>query len=291
MAMTSFLHRNTYYAVIFVVFINLLTACSSTQFFYTFANKFIQDEVEYFIDLNDEDKVLLSQQISEMVSYHRTSILPSYAIYLDEIAKNLDEVQDEKVLVNTTLTKGRSLIEQTVLGLTPYASKFLIKYQTPEDIEFIKKKIKKRQEERLEEFLQSNETLYEDRVDRLTSNFERFFGTLNDEQVILLKAHAQATLGDAKTRFENRTMRQKIFIKFLQTEPKESELTAYLNKLLLRGHLLTNPSYEAFSEGSLMRFETLLVKMIANSSIDQRKVMIRKLRDYANDFKAVSEKT
>ena len=263
----------------------------SKLFLYTFANKFIQDEVEYFIDLNDEDKVLLSQQISEMVSYHRTSILPSYAIYLDEIAKNLDEVHDEKVLVNTTLTKGRSLIEQTVLGLTPYASKFLIKYQTPEDIEFIKKKIKKRQEERLEEFLQSNETLYEDRVDRLTSNFERFFGTLNDEQVILLKAHAQATLGEAKTRFENRTMRQKIFIKFLQTEPKESDLTAYLNKLLLRGHLLTNPSYEAFSEGSLMRFETLLVKMIANSSIDQRKVMIRKLRDYANDFKAVSEKT
>ena len=127
MAMTSFLHRNTYYAVIFVVFINLLTACSSTQFFYTFVNKFIQDEVEYFIDLNDEDKVLLSQQISEMVSYHRTSILPSYAIYLDEIAKNLDEVHDEKVLVNTTLTKGRSLIEQTVLGLTPYASKFLIR--------------------------------------------------------------------------------------------------------------------------------------------------------------------
>ena len=111
--------------------------------------------------------------------------------------------------------------------------------------------MEKRQEERLEEFSQSNETRYEDRVDRLTSNFERFFGTLNDEQVILLKAHAQATLGDGVTRFENRTMRQKIFIKFLYTEPKESELTAYLNKLLLRGHLLTNPSYEAFSEVSL----------------------------------------
>ena len=288
--MTSFLHRKSYYPVIFVVFINLLTACSSTQFFYTFVDKFIQDEVEYFIDLNEKDKVLLSQQISEMVSWHRTSIFPRYAIYLDEIAKTLEETYDEKVLVNTTLAKGRLLIEETVLGLTPYASKFLIRHQTPKDIEFIKKKMKKRKEERMEEFLQSNETLYEDRVDRLTSNFERFFGTLNDEQVILLKAHAQATLGDAKTRFENRTMRQKIFIKFLQTEPKESELTAYLNKLLLRGHLLTNPSYEAFSEGSLMRFETLLVKMIANSSIDQRKVLIRKLRDYSNDFKAVSEK-
>lgn len=291
MVMTFFFHRNTYYAAFFLVFSNILSACSSTQFIYTFVDRYIQDEIEYFIDLNEEDKVLLSQKVSEMVSWHRTSMLPSYANYLDEIAKRLEEVDDEKVLVNMALAKGRLLIEQTVLGLTPYASKFLVRYQTSEDIKFIEKKMKKRRQERLEEFSKSNETRYEDRVDRLTSNFERFFGTLNDEQVILLKAHAQATLGDAKTRFENRTMRQKIFIKFLQTEPKESELTAYLNKLLLRGHLLTNPSYEAFSEGSLMRFETLLVKMIANSSIDQRKVMIRKLRDYANDFKAVSEKT
>ena len=274
----------------FLMFLNILTACSSTQFIYTFVDRYIQDEIEYFIDLKKEDKVLLSQKVSEMVSWHRTSMLPSYANYLDEIAKKLEEVNDEKVLVNIALAKGRLLIEQTVLGLTPYASKFLVRYQTSEDIKFIEKKMEKRRQERLEEFSKSNETRYEDRVDRLTTNFERFFGTLNDEQLILLKDHAQATLGDEVTRFENRTMRQKIFIKFLYTQPKESELTSYLNKLLLRGHLLTNPSYEAFSEVSLERFETLLVNMISNSSTDQRKIMIRKLRSYANDFKAVSEK-
>ena len=290
MVMTFFLHRNTYYAAFFLVFSNLLSACSSTQFIYTFVDRYIQDEIEYFIDLNEEDKVLLSQKVSEMVSWHRTSMLPSYANYLDEIAKKLEEVYDEKVLVNMALAKGRLLIEQTVLGLTPYASKFLVRYQTSEDIKFIEKKMKKRRKERLEEFSKSNETRYEDRVDRLTSNFERFFGTLSDEQLILLKAHAQATLDDEITRFENRTMRQKIFIKFLYTQPKESELTSYLNKLLIRGHLLTNPSYEAFSEVSLKRFETLLVKMISNSTSNQRKIMIRKLRSYANDFKVVSEK-
>ena len=290
MVMTFFLHRNTYYAAFFLVFSNILIACSSTQFIYTFVDRYIQDEIEYFIDLKKEDKVLLSQKVSEMVSWHRTSMLPSYANYLDEIAKKLEEVYDEKILVNMALAKGRLLIEQTVLGLTPYASKFLVRYQTSEDIKFIEKKMEKRRQERLEEFSKSNETRYEDRVDRLTSNFERFFGTLNDEQLILLKDHAQATLGDGVTRFENRTMRQKIFIKFLYTQPKESELTSYLNKLLLRGHLLTNPSYEAFSEVSLERFETLLVNMISNSSTDQRKIMIRKLRSYANDFKAVSEK-
>ena len=290
MVMTFFFHRNTYYAAFFLVFSNILSACSSTQFIYTFVDRYIQDEIEYFIDLNEEDKVLLSQKVSEMVSWHRTSMLPSYANYLDEIAKKLEEVYDEKVLVNMALAKGRLLIEQTVLGLTPYASKFLVRYQTSEDIKFIEKKMKKRRKERLEEFSKSNETRYEDRVDRLTSNFERFFGTLSDEQLILLKAHAQATLDDEITRFENRTMRQKIFIEFLYTQPKESELTSYLNKLLIRGHLLTNPSYEAFSEVSLKRFETLLVKMISNSTSNQRKIMIRKLRSYANDFKVVSEK-
>jgi len=290
MVMTFFLHRNTYYAAFFLVFSNILSACSSTQFIYTFVDRYIQDEIEYFIDLNEEDKVLLSQKVSEMVSWHRTSMLPSYANYLDEIAKKLEEVYDEKVLVKIALAKGRLLIEQTVHGLTPYASKFLVRYQTSEDIKFIEKKMKKRRQERLEEFSKSNETRYEDRVDRLTSNFERFFGTLSDEQLILLKAHAQATLDDEITRFENRTMRQKIFIKFLYTQPKESELTSYLNKLLIRGHLLTNPSYEAFSEVSLKRFETLLVKMISNSTSNQRKIMIRKLRSYANDFKVVSEK-
>ena len=290
MVMTFFLHRNTYYAAFFLVFSNILSACSSTQFIYTFVDRYIQDEIEYFIDLNEEDKVLLSQKVSEMVSWHRTLMLPSYANYLDEIAKKLEEVYDEKVLVNMALAKGRLLIEQTVHGLTPYASKFLVRYQTSEDIKFIEKKMKKRRQERLEEFSKSNETRYEDRVDRLTSNFERFFGTLSDEQLILLKAHAQATLDDEITRFENRTMRQKIFIEFLYTQPKESELTSYLNKLLIRGHLLTNPSYEAFSEVSLKRFETLLVKMISNSTSNQRKIMIRKLRSYANDFKVVSEK-
>ena len=288
--MTFFLHRNTYYAAFFLVFSNILSACSSTQFIYTFVDRYIQDEIEYFIDLNEEDKVLLSQKVSDMVSWHRTSMLPSYANYLDEIAEKIEEVYDEKVLANMALAKGRLLIEQTVFGLTPYASKFLVRYQTSEDIKFIEKKMKKRRQERLEEFSKSNETRYEDRVDRLTSNFERFFGTLSDEQLILLKAHAQATLDDEITRFENRTMRQKIFIKFLYTQPKESELTSYLNKLLLRGHLLTNPSYEAFSEVSLKRFETLLVKMISNSTSNQRKIMIRKLRSYANDFKVVSEK-
>ena len=123
---------------------------------------------------------------------------------------------------------------------------------------------------------------------RLTENFERFFGDLNDSQLALLKSHTSLTLGESRIRLHNRTLRQKAFIRFLKTQPTEEELTTYMEKLLLRGHLITNPSYKAFSENSLKRFNTLLVNMLAISSAEQRKKIINKLRNYAEDFKTIS---
>ena len=66
------------------------------------------------------------------------------------------------------------------------------------------------------------------------------------------------------------------------------EYPNYLNKLLLNGHTITNPSYKNFSEISLQRFHALLVNILAISSTMQREKIIKKLRDYAADFKAVS---
>ena len=82
--------------------------------------------------------------------------------------------------------------------------------------------------------------------------------------------YARETLNDSRVRLHNRTLRQKVFIKFLKTQPTEVELTNYLNKLLLEGHMITNPSYETFSEISVKKFHTLLVNMLAKSSIIQR---------------------
>ena len=52
--------------------------------------------------------------------------------------------------------------------------------------------------------------------------------------------------------------------------------------------MITNPSYQAFSEESLNRFHSLLVSLLATSNATQRETIINKLRDYAKDFKTVS---
>ena len=286
--MKIFLRRYIYKTAILVVITILLTACSSTRFIYSFIDDFIQDEITYFLDLNEKEELLLSQQVSEMVNWHRTSMLPRYATYLINVADKIEKKEYESADINKLLENARFLIEQTISGLIPYASKFLINYLTNEDIEFMEKRMLIRQQERITELSKSEDILYKERLKRLTLNFERFFGELNDSQKTQLEAHTSQTLGESRVRLHNRTLRQKVFIRFLKTQPTETVLIAFTEKLLIRGHLITNPSYEDFSATSLKRFEILLVNMLSVSSEVQLKTIIDNLRAYASDFEAVS---
>ena len=288
--MKIFLSRHTIrHITILTTLIFFLTTCSSTRFIYTFVDEFIKDEVNYFLDLDEEEKVFLNQQVSEMVNWHRTSMLPKYASYLNNIAYKLEDGQYTTTYISKYLANGKSLIEETVTGLIPYASRSLIQFQTVETIELIENKMLNRRQERIIELSKPDNFLYEKRLERLTSNFERFFGELKDSQVRLLEAHTRKTLYESRVRLHNKTLRQKVFIRFLKTQPTEVELTTYLNKLLLQGHKITNPSYQAFSKASLDRFHDLLVSLLALSSTVQRETIVNKLRKYADDFKAISE--
>ena len=268
--------------------ISLLISCSNTRLLYTFVDSFIEDEITYFFDLDKEEQLFLSQQISEMVVWHKQTMLPRYATYLSNIADMLEMEQYRSSNIFNVLTNGKFLIEETVTGLTPYASKFLIRHQTIETIEFMEKRMLTRRQERITELSKTDDILYEERLEKLTKNFKRFLGDLTNTQMKLIELHARRTIKESRIRLHNRTLRQKVFIRFLKNKPTEAELTSYLNKLLLRGYLITNPSYQDFSKASLNRFSTLMVNILETSTKKQRETVIRKLRDYADDFKTVS---
>ena len=287
--MTIFFRRQVYHFLSLFFFIILVTACSSTRLIYSFTDKFIKDEINYFLYLDEEEKLIMNQQVSEMVNWHRTSMMPSYASYLDDIADTLEVGQYDANKINIIIDEGRTLIEDTIVGLTPYASRFLIRIKNDEAIEFMKNKMLMRQQERIIKLSGAKEIRYEDRLDKLTSNFKRFFGDLTDAQIEILETHSQETLNDSRIRLHNRTLRQKAFVRFLKTQPNEEELNAYLNKLLIRGHEIINPNYQDFSEASLSRFKMLLINMLAISTDKQRNAIIGKLRSYAKEFNTISE--
>ena len=280
-------YRAQKFSLLFLLFAGL-TACSSTRLLYTFAEGFIEDEIKYFLDLRDEEGTFINQQIEKLVDWHRTSMLPRYATYLNSMADKLGANRYGSSDVAASVATGRSLIAETVRGITPRASRVLVRHLEPDDIAHMQKKMAERREERIEALSEPENKRLSKRVERLVSNFERFLGNLTEEQVELLDAHARVTLDEKRIWLKNQTLRQKVFIAFLSTSPSEAELTKFLDRLLLRGHEITNPDYEEFSEARLERFQKLLVKIMEFSTPMQRKMAIENLRSYASDFLAVA---
>ena len=273
---------------ILITLIMHTASCSNTRIIYSLAEKFVEDEVTFFIDLDKEEEIRLTKQVTELVEWHRKNMLPKYETYLRDTAEKLAKNQYSYVDIKNILIYGRALIEETVIGLTPFTSKFLVEHQTVGDIDFLEKQMEKRRQQRLENLSKPSNKLYEIRKDRLIKNFERFFGNLNDSQVILIKRYASETLDDKRVRLNNRTMRQKAFLEFLRTQPNQKSLMIYTNKLLLSGHEITNQGYRDFQDSSLVLFSELMSNMLEVSSDMQRERVIKKIRKYANDFKVFS---
>ena len=274
--------------LILIAFINLLVSCSSTRIVYSLAEEFFFNEINYYLNVDKNDKTFLDKQISEMIDWHRTSMLPMYSIYLTDMADRIFTGQYSTNDVKKLIINGRSLYEETVTGMTPYAAKFLVRYQNPQSIEHMKQKMQKRRDKRIKQLSESEEILFEKRLDKLILNFERFLGSLTDAQLNLLKDHSYLTLNDSMIRLHNRTQRQKLFIDFLENKPTEQELKVYLDKLLLQDPSITDTAQLAFSEVSLDRFQKLVVGILSISTSSQRETIVKKLLNYAKDFENIS---
>ena len=94
---------NFYNTIFLFGLIFLLATCSSTRLIYTFVDEFIKDEISYFLDLDDNEKVLLNQQVSEMVTWHRTAMLSKYSKFFIILQISLK-------MNNILLLKLRSLL-------------------------------------------------------------------------------------------------------------------------------------------------------------------------------------
>ena len=75
--------------LILIAFINLLVSCSSTRIVYSLAEEFFFNEINYYLNVDKNDKTFLDKQISEMIDWHRTSMLPMYSIYLTDMADRI----------------------------------------------------------------------------------------------------------------------------------------------------------------------------------------------------------
>ena len=237
---------------------------------------------------DSEGEDYLHEQISKLMKWHNTFMLPRYAAYFRIQANLIDKGLYGNVNIIQAINDGRILLEGTVSGATPYAAKILIRQTTVDKIEHLSKKMIERMEEQKQKLARPIDIRVEDRTQRIKKNLNRFLGDLNHVQNDLVEKYVKTTINDGNKRLINRTLRQKAFLTFLAAGPNEASLKIFVKKILLRSHEIVDPSYEDFSSNRIEQFAMLLAQILSASTEEQRRLTSRKLRSLAQDLEDLS---
>ena len=265
-----------------------LAACSSFKIMYDFADDYIKQEAKFFLKFDEQGEQNLNDQVDKMMEWHNAIMLPRYAAYLRQLANQLDHGLYGATAITKGMKDGRILLQITVAGVAPYVARILVRQTIIENIEHLRLKLIERSKEQKEKLARPIEKQTEDRTERLTKNIGRFMGDINEIQNNLINRYAKSTINDAKRRLDNRNLRQSALLTFLAGKPKEMEIDAFINQIVLRAHEIVDRDYKGYSEKRIARFTTLLVNIFAASTNDQRQATSEKLRSYAQDFSEIS---
>jgi len=265
-----------------------LTGCSSFELLYSFADSYVIDKADRFLEPNDEEAVFIERQTDKLIKWHTREMLPQYARQFNRWADDLATVPVARDDTTRVLKEVRRIIDELIIRGTPFVAEILIRHTTSRHIAKMKTHLAEELAEKHEEMQAPAAERAEARVDSITDNIERMTGTLNEAQRAEITAFVAASAGNRARWLENRAKRQAALVAFLQTRPDKAKTVEFLIQILLRPHEIADPAYRHVAEQRWVTAADLMYQIVSTLSPEQRRETVKNLRDYAADMLKVS---
>ncbi len=265
-----------------------LAGCSSFELLYSFADSYVIDKADTYLEPNDEESDFIERQTEQLITWHSGEMLPRYARKFKRWADELAAVPVTRSDASRVMKEVRGTIDELIIGATPFAAEILIRHTTPRHIAKLKTHLAEKLAEKHEEMQAPAAVRAEARVESITDNIERMTGTLNEAQRAKITAFVAAAAGNQARWLKNRAKRQAALVVFLQTRPDKAKTVEFLIQILLRPHEITDPAYRQVAEQRWVAAAELMYAVLSTLTPDQRRETIKNLRDYAADMLEVS---
>lgn len=271
-----------------------ITACSSIQFAYNNAPYLLQYQLDSYLDLDDDQEKILSEELLAFQAWHRKEALPEYALTLRLWAKKLD--QPHTFTVPEVLKKQRVFQEdllvigqQSAFHLAP-----LVLTLTPKQRARLKARFEESNEEYAEENLDDREQRREQRRERFVEQYERWLGSLTPDQSQTLDRWLQQQPNTATLWGRERMARQEALLTILaqaQGSPSAEEAAVALHDYFQSLSRYRITELQNQREDRLEALAELTVSLLNQMTDKQRSALQEQLRDYAEDFEALAAKS
>jgi hypothetical protein len=212
--------------------------------------------------------------------------LPGYLDWLDRLQQMVDSNQVTDAALQTRTVEARQAIAEIAREITPSAVQLLqgLDNQQVKDMsEALAKDLRKRQDEYLKPPLAQQ---IKERAERMSKRLDSWMGPLSASQQnrvtewsIELGAQNEQWIG-------NRAHWQAQFIDAIQ-QRHSADFPQKMQQLLVERERLWTPQYQAAYAQTEAAARSLIVDLIAESTVQQRLKLTQKIEGVRSDFKAL----
>jgi len=272
--------------VVFLTLSLVLAGCNRVGLAYRNLDVIIPWTLNDYLDMNAGQKSWFNDKLKDHLAWHCTTQLPGYLDWLDRLQAMVESNQVNDAALQTRTVEAKQAIAEVAREITPSAIELLqgLDDQQVNDMnDALAKDLRKRQDEYLKPPLAKQ---IQDRAERMSKRLDAWMGPLSDSQKNRVMAWS-ISLGEQNEQWiGNRAHWQAQFIDAVQ-QRHSADFPQKIQQLLVDRESLWTPEYRAAYAQTEAAARSLIVDVMADSSVPQRLKLTQKIDKVRSDFQAL----
>jgi len=264
----------------------VLAGCNRVGLAYRNLDVIIPWTLSDYLEMNAGQKSWFNDTLKEHLAWHCTTQLPGYLDWLDRLQQMVDTNQVTDAALQTRTAEAKQAIAESARAITPSAVELLqgLDDQQVQDMEqAFAKDLRKRQDEYLKPPLEQQ---IKERAERMNKRLDAWLGPLSASQQNRVTAWSIA-LGEQNQQWiGNRAHWQTLFIAAVK-DRHSSDFPQKIEQLLVDRESLWTPEYRQAYAQTETAARSLIVDLMAESTVPQRQKLTQKIDKVRSDFKAL----
>lgn len=272
------------YLVILTCVIFVMSACSSRQLGYRYAEQLISWQVGRYVTLDSEQRTLLREELDSFLQWHAENEMPEYLLALHHIYRdaNRSEITEDDLYHHAQMMGKFWLSARTAL-VQP--SIRLLSTLTDDQVDELFSAIEERRQERREEARErTQEDIYEMRQDSMESQVRDFMGRPNRGQRELIGAWSRQlkSVGPMWTEYNDRWFEE--FRAAMDARHDTERFAQRIEALWVEPEVLRNPEMDPILQANTEATMAMMVQLHGSMTDRQRQRLMRNIDGYRRDI-------
>ena len=275
-------------ALLAVLVISVSASGCTIKLAYNFLDWGLYWELKDYIKFNRDQRLLIKDEISQLIDWHRSDELPQYADQLEKLSIGLENGMSVEKL-EVSYNNLRDSWQRIVIKALPAAVNIISNLNDQQINDFFEMLIEKEVDDAKDIERGTSARTIEEREAYVSEKIVNVIGKLNKEQKALIAQWAQSTESTKKFSLVQTIQWRTRMQAAVAERHDEQQLEKNLMVLFANPDQLRSVSYRRVIENNTRLVMQLLFDLNQTLTNQQRSRLIKKLKGYIEDFRDLSD--